>query len=239
MPLRRSSTVRHGRSSSQWRCKIAEPLGKPAPMGIKTRYKDSLIDRIFQWLFSRKMAQITGRKAGFNGYDEFVDISRAVMNGRSPKKTQEVVREVLMSLLPPNAPQTFRKLFPPTQKSAELNALITTYFFAWLVGPSKVIEVEVEGRKQMSGVKIEKCRYLENSGCVGMCINMCKLPTQDFFTNDFGLPLTMNPDYEDMSCEMIFGQAPPPPEEDPALKQPCYAAICSTAVPDVAYCPKV
>ena len=26
-----------------------------------------------------------------------------------------------------------------------------------------------------------------------MCVNMCKIPTQDFFTNEFGLPLTMNP----------------------------------------------
>jgi hypothetical protein len=37
------------------------------------------------------------------------------------------------------------------------------------------------------------CRYLENSGCVGMCVNMCKIPTQSFFTDEFGLPLTMNP----------------------------------------------
>lgn len=29
-----------------------------------------------------------------------------------------------------------------------------------------------------AGVKIKKCRYLESSGCVGMCGNMCKLPTQ-------------------------------------------------------------
>ena len=26
-----------------------------------------------------------------------------------------------------------------------------------------------------SGVKIEKCRYLETSGCVGMCTNLCKV----------------------------------------------------------------
>jgi hypothetical protein len=37
------------------------------------------------------------------------------------------------------------------------------------------------------------CRYLEASGCVGMCVNVCKVPTQDFFTKEFGLPLTMNP----------------------------------------------
>lgn len=30
-------------------------------------------------------------------------------------------------------------------------------------------------REQRSVVHIKKCRYLENSGCVGMCINMCKV----------------------------------------------------------------
>ncbi|GBG71424.1 hypothetical protein CBR_g8844 [Chara braunii] len=221
--------------SRRWTCKIAEPSGKPAPMGMKTRYRDTWLDRVVQWLFSRKMAQITGRKAGLDGYDGFVDISRAVMLGRTPAQVQAVVREVLMSLLPPKAPETFRKLFPPTKESAELNAYITTFFFEWLVGPSKVIEVEVDGRKQMSGVKIEKCRYLETSGCVGMCAHMCKIPTQDFFTNDFGLPLTMNPDYSDMSCEMIFGQAPPPIDEDPALQQPCYALCKSLNLIEVVF----
>jgi hypothetical protein len=36
--------------------------------------------------------------------------------------------------------------------------------------------------------------------------------------------MTMKPNFEDLSCEMIFGQAPPPLEEDPALQQPCFAA---------------
>nr|AFK37308.1 unknown [Lotus japonicus] len=39
------------------------------------------------------------------------------------------------------------------------------------------VEVEINGVKQKSGVHIKKCRYLENSGCVGMCVNMCKTPT--------------------------------------------------------------
>lgn len=30
-------------------------------------------------------------------------------------------------------------------------------------------------REQRSVVHIKKCRYLENSGCVGMCVNMCKV----------------------------------------------------------------
>jgi hypothetical protein len=29
-----------------------------------------------------------------------------------------------------------------------------------------------------------------------------------------------------MSCEMVFGQTPPPIEEDKAFKQPCFATLC-------------
>ena len=42
------------------------------------------------------------------------------------------------------------------------------------------MEFEGQTRIWRSGVQIKKCRYLEQSGCVGMCINMCKvwLPNQ-------------------------------------------------------------
>ncbi len=57
------------------------------------------------------------------------------------------------------------------QWSAETNALITVLGFKWLVGPleTKEVEVEFEGEKQKwkSGVQIKKCRYLEQSGCIG------------------------------------------------------------------------
>lgn len=33
-------------------------------------------------------------------------------------------------------------------------------------------------------------------------------------------------DFDDMSCEMVFGQEPPAPIHDPALKQPCYT-LCN------------
>ena len=68
---------------------------------------------------------------------------------------------------------------------------------------------------------------------------MCKIPTQAFFTDEFGLPLTMNPNFEDLSCEMIFGQAPPPLEQDPAYSQPCFVPACSLAQRGPEPCPKV
>ncbi|XP_058104970.1 beta-carotene isomerase D27, chloroplastic isoform X2 [Magnolia sinica] len=201
------------RTASIIRCAIAEPSGVPAPMGEKTQYKDGLFAKAFMTLFARKMEKFGSGNKGGNGrglydYESFVDVSKRVMQGRSRKEQQRVVREVLLSMLPPGA-------------------------------PAQVIEVEVNGVKQRSGVHIKKCRYLENSGCVGMCVNMCKLPTQDFFTNEFGLPLTMTPNFEDMSCEMVYGQVPPPFEEDPVAKQPCYANMCSIANPSSTICPKL
>ncbi|XVF12864.1 hypothetical protein REPUB_Repub08aG0156700 [Reevesia pubescens] len=224
------------------RCGIAEPSGEPAPLGQKTKYSDRLFEKAFMTLFARKMEKFaaspkagTEAKKGFFDYDyeSFVEVSKRVMQGRSRLQQQQVVREVLLSMLPSGAPAQFRKLFPPTRWDAEFNAALTVPFFNWLVGPSEVVEVEVNGMKQKSGVRIKKCRYLENSGCVGMCVNMCKIPTQDFFTNEFGLPLTMIPNFEDMSCEMVYGQVPP------ASKQPCFAEICSMANPSSSICHKL
>lgn len=43
---------------------------------------------------------------------------------------------------------------------------------------SSWMQVEIEGITQMSSVHIKRCRYLAESGCAGMCINLCKSPTQ-------------------------------------------------------------
>ncbi|KAL7165641.1 hypothetical protein ACSBR2_041339 [Camellia fascicularis] len=218
--LSRSGTYSSS-GGSNIRCGIAEVSGEPAPMGQKTKYKDGLFEKAFMTLFARKMEKHAATAANNSkekerknkgwleyDYESFVDVSKRVMLGRSRLQQQQVVREVLLSMLPPGA-------------------------------PAQVVEVEIEGVKQRSGVHIKKCRYLENSGCAGMCVNMCKIPTQDFFTNEFGLPLTMIPNFEDMSCEMVYGQVPPPFEEDPVSKQPCYADICSLSNPSSTVCHKL
>eukprot|EP00252_Welwitschia_mirabilis_P026089 TRINITY_DN837_c0_g1_i1.p1 TRINITY_DN837_c0_g1~~TRINITY_DN837_c0_g1_i1.p1 ORF type:complete len:200 (-),score=6.80 TRINITY_DN837_c0_g1_i1:678-1277(-) len=138
---------------------LAEPSGEPAPIGQKTRYNDNFFDKAFMSLFARKMNQITGKTGDkIENYDDFVASSRRVMQGRNAQEQREVVRQVLLSILPTGAPETFRKLFPPAKWSAEFNAAITVPFFYWLVGPSQVVEVEVNGVKQKSGVHIKKCR---------------------------------------------------------------------------------
>ena len=207
-------------------------------------YQDSPLDKLLIWFFSRKMAQVLGQGTSLTGYEGFVDLSKQLMKGRSAQGQQDAVAEVLGSLMPPHSPQVFRKIFPPTKLSCEINAWITKVFLAWLVGDCEITEVEVTGEngkvtQQKSGVHISKCRYLEHSRCVGMCTNMCKLPTQDFFTQQFGLPLTMTPNFEDFSCEMVFGQVPSALTDDPVYHQPCLANQCSMATAEAESCPMV
>ena len=38
-----------------------------------------------------------------------------------------------------------------------------------------------------------------------------------------GLPLTMDPNYDDYSCQFSFGVAPPPEAADAAFDTPCFA----------------
>jgi hypothetical protein len=84
----------------------------------------------------------------------------------------------------------------------QMNARIAVAAFGWLVGPMERKDVEVAGRSQRSAVLIQRCRYLEESGCVGQCVNVCKIPTETFFNTEFGQPLYMKPNYEDFSCEV-------------------------------------
>ncbi len=210
----------------------------------KDEYKDNLGDRLFIWLFSRKMSQALGTTTEVSGYDGFVELSKQIMQGRNAQEQQVVVAKVLQSLVPAPALWAIRTFFSPTKLVCVLNAWFATKMFVWLVGPCEVAEAEVDladgtVRSQPSAVYIKKCRYLVDSGCVGMCVNMCKVPTQEFFTEKFGIPLTMTPNFEDLSCQMIFGQLPPLPENDPAFQQPCLEHQCPTASQFAITCPKL
>lgn len=105
------------------RCGIAEPSGEPAPLGQKTRYKDGIFAKAFMTLFARKMekyadppgrGKATAKKDWWDwGYDyeSFVDVSKRVMQRRSRIQQQQVVRQVLLSMLPPGAPAQVHHIF--------------------------------------------------------------------------------------------------------------------------------
>lgn len=214
------------------------------PIVSATIYQDNWLDRWFIRLFSNRIAKVVGQQTDRQGYDGFVDLSKSIMKGRTAQEQQRVVAEVLQSLIPSPILAGIRRWFTPTQWVCEWNAWFASVLFEWLVGPCELKTVEVmdpqaQSRCQKSGVHIKKCRYLEQAGCVGMCINMCKLPTQTFFTEGFGIPLTLIPNFEDFSCEMIFGQAPSPETDAEIARQPCLKLHCEMASAVATVCPKI
>ena len=61
-----------------------------------------------------------------------------------------------------------------------------------------------------------------------------QMPTQDFITNGLGMPLYMEPNFEDLSCKMIFGQLPPALEDDPVMKENCFTS-CALSTSEYRY----
>jgi Beta-carotene isomerase D27-like, C-terminal len=219
-------------------------LPKTLPTIVNDEYHDNLLDRLFIWLFTRKMSQILGFRGQLGGYEGLVDVSKQIMQGRNAQQQQLVVAQILGSLVPAPVLWTIRTLFSPTRLVCVLNAWFAAKMFEWLVGPCQLAEAEIEAadgtvRLQPSAVQIVKCRYLADSGCVGMCVNMCKVPTQEFFTTKFGIPLTMTPNFEDLSCKMIFGRFPDLPTDDEAYSQSCLQQQCPTATAIAAPCPQL
>lgn len=165
--------------------------------------------------FRRVMQPEIGWKSRRDGYDGFVEECRMLLARATPEEQQRVVFRTLNTLFQaPYGPETFRRFFA---NMPWLNSQITPLFFKWLVGPCYANLPEDGGY----GVYIEKCRFLDESGCKGLCVNMCQQPTQRYFTDVLGLPVRMTPNYDDSSCQMTFGIPPLPMEDDPAVTGDC------------------
>lgn len=180
-----------------------------------TTYNDGRLALATIALFRRAMRPYVGWTSPRAGYSGFVEECRMLMARVGPAEQQRVVRKTLdMLFVAPYGSTAFKTAFAHPQ----LNARITPAVFQWLVGPCETNRPPEGGW----GVKIDKCRFLDESGCKGLCVNMCQQPTQNYFTDVLGLPVRMTPDYEDKSCQMTFGVAPLPLEDDPAISGECF-----------------
>lgn len=150
----------------------------------------------------------------------------ARMNSQYNNRTQvqTIAQDVLVSLFPTfildRYPSWFAKPFP--EFSAKMCAWATCVGGTWLMGESSVNNIpnmEIGGENM--GVLVQRCRFLEESQCASICVNSCKIPTQNFFRDNMGLALTMTPDYETGECQFAFGKLPTEEEETLAKDTPC------------------
>ncbi|XVE73036.1 hypothetical protein DITRI_Ditri11bG0085800 [Diplodiscus trichospermus] len=202
---------------------IIRPAESKTEVAPKTSVpNDKWFDLIAINHLSQSLQSATGLKSRKSGYESLVEVASLMSKKFNPSRQQELVIQTLNSVIPKIILNMIKTLLPESQFKREYFAAFTTVFFAWLVGPSEVKESELNGRREKNVVHVKKCRFLEQSNCVGMCINLCKMPSQAFIKDSMGMPVNMVPNFDDMSCEMIFGQNPPASNDDPALKQPCY-----------------
>lgn len=201
------------------------------------------LNRVVYSLFRKKMVSALGnRDSSLDGYAGIIDLTRRLNSLGSPTDTQRLTRQILLSLFPGWLPPAFKVMFakPLPGLSCKLNAFATWLTCQWLMGECEINSVAIDGgeMKEGYGVLVKRCRYLEESGCVGICINSCKIPTQEFFEKDMGLPLTMDPNYETFECQFSFGKTPLPREEDEAFQSSCFSQ-CPTKHDSSETCPRI
>ena len=145
-------------------------------------------------------------------------------------RVNEQGHNMLKRLFPSWLLPAFRAIFarPFPVFSLWMNSWVTSFTTRWLMGPSKVQDLELEdgtiGKDQL--VVVEKCLFLESTGCIRTCLHTCKIPTQNFFKEDLGIPVALKPNFTDLSCRFEFGNTPIPLEEDETIVSPCLAG-CS------------
>ncbi|KAF8006428.1 hypothetical protein BT93_K0659 [Corymbia citriodora subsp. variegata] len=195
---------------------------RPEEDAIVTKYEDNWFDLMATNYLSRSVQAAIGIRNKKSGYDGLVEAASAGYRSFNPTEQRDLVISALDRAFPRPILNMIRTLLPQSKFTREYFAAFTTVFFSWLVGKCEVRESELDGRREKNVVHINKCRFLEETNCVGMCLNLCKMPCQTFIKDSLGVPVNMVPNFDDMSCQMVFGQDPPAMSDDPAFKQPCF-----------------
>jgi len=207
------------------------------------KFEDSLLDKLLLSIFRILVAKNTGQpNPEAPGIDGLLEQGRRFMltPGQTAEAQNKMVYDTLGGLMTPVLPPFYRifmsgivpklgtdldgKQFGPWFYAPWLTSFVTPTFFGFLVGPSYP-----NNRKdgQPGGLVVEKCKFLQESGCKGLCLNQCKLPAQQFFAEELGLPLTVSPNFVTQECQWSFGEVPLSPEEDPSFPKGCLSGCQS------------
>ncbi|CAM9355419.1 unnamed protein product [Pylaiella littoralis] len=206
--------------------------GRAGPADPTPTYDDTRpLDRVLLGLFRSKLAKELGGGDVYEpGYDGLMEMIKVLNEKfRTKRQTQEASRRVLKSLFPSWLPAQFAVMFskPFPAFSSRLNAWVTVIASQWLMGPSQLNDIEVDGGTVGvgHGLLVERCRFLEAAKCASVCMNTCKASkrcTQEFFAKDMGLALEMTPNYEDFSCQFSFNKTPVARDMDEAFRVACF-----------------
>lgn len=154
---------------------------------------------------------------------------RLYQRGASLDEQQQISFQTMVALGGP-VPATFKLVAAQTEWGPAALAFVTSKLLRFLVGDLSLTQRKA-GDDRPGGVLIERCAVLEQSGCKGLCIHMCKVPTERLFKERFGLPLHMAPNFETCQCQLSFGESPPAVDDDPSLPPGCLPGCPAAQAP--------
>lgn len=186
-------------------------------------------ERFIFSLFSRSVAKELKLVETPNSYNRTIEhihkfASDATAN---PETIHNRSKRILVDLFPRGLLTMYKasigKYFP--KLSAWMNLLATKWTTQWLMGPSHIMETRADNRNGTKLLQhhlhIEKCRFLETSGCIKTCTHACKVPTEKFFMEEMGLPVAVKPNFTDYSCKFVFGEIPASWDQDETIRRSC------------------
>ncbi|KAL7546048.1 hypothetical protein ACHAWF_014604 [Thalassiosira exigua] len=188
---------------------------------------DDFLLSAFRWTLQRRSGVAVPSAPGFEG------MMAELHELRRTKGAEELERVSLstMTALAGPIPWTYRTFFAEWEASPALLAWSAKFLLPFLVGDMTLTTRVAEGSGETNiddgffgrggGLLVEKCRVLEGSNCKGICTKMCKVPTQRFFKERWGVPLSMEPNFETGACQLRFGVEAMDLEDDPTIPRGC------------------
>mmetsp|Transcript_22154 Transcript_22154/g.21383 ORF Transcript_22154/g.21383 Transcript_22154/m.21383 type:complete len:274 (-) Transcript_22154:366-1187(-) len=190
-----------------------------------------IFDKVLFHLFASSVTVEMGKTKKYTprNYLELMSLINEMTTTRPIQQVNDQGKNMLKRLFPEWLLTQYKWMFsaPFPEFSALMNAYVTHWTTNWLMGNSTIYDLEYTDNvgktvtRKNQGLLVEKCRFLEEAGCAKTCLHACKIPTQRFFLEEMGLPVTLNPNMTDYSCKFEFGVMPMPLEEDPICKTPC------------------
>ena len=235
---------------------IGEDVGQPLVPDCTLQeltYNDSPLDKLLLSIFRNLVTTHTGGvTSDIPGIKGLLAQGRQYMTMELPEGVtyadhtvaqHTMVKNTLGGLMTPVLPPFYRifmsgivpklgteydgKQIGPWFYAPWLTSIVTPTFFGFLVGPSKPNR---RSDGQRGGLIVEKCKFLQESGCKGLCLHQCKLPAQEFFKEELGLDLTVKPNFVTQECQWSFGEVPVSVEEDTSFPKGCLVGCESRKV---------
>ncbi|BBG92684.1 hypothetical protein Prudu_000497 [Prunus dulcis] len=204
------------------RFRVSSSLIKESQSEIQAKQEKKgggVMDEVFLNLFRKKMVEEVGWDSRKPGYDGLIEVAnRLMLISPTNSHTKEAAVRILRSLFPPMLLQLYKLLIAPIQGgkvAAIMVARVTAITCEWLMGPCTVNSVDLpDGTSWNSGLSSSDNEWLWDG--------------RAFMKDYMGVPLVMEPNFSDYSCQFKFGVPPPLPEDDATLKEPCLD-ICPNA----------